>query len=226
MINAKKNVKAKDYGCLLIAILSNKSVYPLIEEEYEKNKKEYDKLILKSDFFEHDKYKIIPEDIKELSAKLTGIFLSKDGNNFLRKILKVGWPRLYDYFKNNDCVVYEYIKQINDYGLDDLSSGYTIFIIKLMADMFNKEIIHLKEESELEIEAYNARLSVPLESIKKEKSLKKFDREFRLVVEKINKDRSLKNRIRLDKSGNLCKGLLFNDLLFYRFMGFWTGLQS
>ena len=124
-------------------------------------------MILKSDFFEHDKYKIIPEDIKELSAKLTGIFLSKDGNNFLRKILKVGWPRLYDYFKNNDCVVYEYIKQINDYGLDDLSSGYTIFIIKLMADMFNKEIIHLKEESELEIEAYNARLSVPLESIKK-----------------------------------------------------------
>lgn len=219
MINAKKNVKAKDYGCLLIAILSNKSVYPLIEEEYEKNKKEYDKLILKSDFFEHDKYKIIPEDIKELSAKLTGIFLSKDGNNFLRKILKVGWPRLYDYFKNNDCVVYEYIKQINDYGLDDLSSGYTIFIIKLMADMFNKEIIHLKEESELEIEAYNARLSVPLESIKKEKSLKKFDREFRLVVEKINKDRSLKNRIRLDKSGNLCKGLFY--LMTYYSIDLW-----
>ena len=39
MINAKKNVKAKDYGCLLIAILSNKSVYPLIEEEYEKIKR-------------------------------------------------------------------------------------------------------------------------------------------------------------------------------------------
>lgn len=59
MINTKKNVMSKDYGCLLIAILSNKSLYPLIDEEYENNKREYDELILNSDFFEHDRYKII-----------------------------------------------------------------------------------------------------------------------------------------------------------------------
>jgi hypothetical protein len=45
MINTKKNVMSKDYGCLLIAILSNKSLYPLIDEEYENNKREYDELM-------------------------------------------------------------------------------------------------------------------------------------------------------------------------------------
>ena len=118
MINTKKNVMSKDYGCLLIAILSNKSLYPLIDEEYENNKREYDELILNSDFFEHDRYKIIPEDMKEYSMKLTAIFLSKNGNDFMRKILKSGWPGLYDYIKNTDCVVYEDIKQIKDYGVN------------------------------------------------------------------------------------------------------------
>ena len=82
--------------------------------------------------------------MKEYSIKLTGIFYLKIRNNFMRKILKSGWPRLYDYVENTDCVVYEEIKQIKDYGLDNLSEGYTIYIIKQILNMFNKDMTSYK----------------------------------------------------------------------------------
>jgi len=191
MINTKKNVMSKDYGCLLIAILSNKSLYPLIDEEYENNKREYDELILNSDFFNNNRHKIISEDMKEYSIKLTGIFLSKNGNNFMRKILKSGWPRLYDYVENTDCVVYEEIKQIKDYGLDNLSEGYTIYIIKQMLDMFNKDMTHKRDESKREIDAYNNRLSLAWNIMIKEKFFQSLDKEFQLVSGEVNRDNTL-----------------------------------
>jgi len=193
---------SKDYGCLLIAILSNKSLYPLIDEEYENNKKEYDELILNSDFFNNNRHKIIPEDIKEYSIKLTGIFLSKNGNNFMRKILKLGWPRLYDYVKNTDCVVYEEIKQIKDYGLDNLSKGYTIYIIKQMLDMFNKDLTHKEDESKREINAYNKRLSLAWNIMIKEKLFQSLNEEFQLVLDEVGRDNALQKRINLDKNSN------------------------
>jgi len=224
MINIKKNMKSKDFGCLLIAILSNKSIYPLIDEEYEKNKKEYDELILKSDFFEHDRYKIIPEDMKEYSMKLTAIFLSKNGNDFVRKILKSGWPGLYDYIKNTDCVVYEDIKQIKDYGLDDLTKGYTIFIIKQMMEMFNKEMTHTKDESKREIDSYNNRLSVAWAITIKENFLKLFDKIYQSSRVKFNEDNALQQRIRLEKNKIFWDGLLF--LMSYYAIDLWDVRQN
>lgn len=47
MINTKKMVKDRDYGCFLIALLSNSNIHPLINEEYNKNRMKYDELILK-----------------------------------------------------------------------------------------------------------------------------------------------------------------------------------
>jgi len=224
MINTKKNVMSKDYGCLLIAILSNKSLYPLIDEEYENNKREYDELILNSDFFNNNRHKIIPEDMKEYGIKLTGIFLSKNGNNFMRKILKSGWPRLYDYVKNTDCVVYEEIKQIKDYGLDNLSEGYTIYIIKQMLDMFNKDMTHKRDESKREIDAYNNRLSLAWNIMIKEKFFQSLDKEFQLVSGEVNRDNTLQKRINLDKNSNFCKGLLY--LMSYYSIDLWDFGQS
>jgi len=215
---------SKDYGCLLIAILSNKSLYPLIDEEYENNKKEYDELILNSDFFNNNRHKIIPEDMKEYSIKLTGIFLSKNGNNFMRKILKLGWPRLYDYVKNTDCVVYEEIKQIKDYGLDNLSKGYTIYIIKQMLDMFNKDVTHKEDESKREINAYNKRLSLAWNIMIKEKLFQSLNEEFQLVLDEVGRDNTLQKRINLDKNSNFCKGLLY--LMSYYSIDLWDFGQS
>lgn len=99
MINTKKMVKDRDYGCFLIALLSNSNIHPLINEEYNKNRMKYDELILKHKLSQEDYCKRVPEDIIDLGLKLTGIFLSSCGNEFLIKILKSGWPNLYNYIK-------------------------------------------------------------------------------------------------------------------------------
>jgi hypothetical protein len=211
MINTKKMVKDRDYGCFLIALLSNSNIHPLINEEYNKNRMKYDELILKHKLSQEDYCKRVPEDIIDLGLKLTGIFLSSCGNEFLIKILKSGWPNLYNYIKTSKEIIYEEIKEINDYGLDRLDEDYSIIIIKVISDIFNKKLGYINDNSKEEIERYNKRLGFA-GGINKKQICEELEKDFQLASQNVKYTEMLTPQVNAIINNHLLRGITF---LFY-----------
>ena len=72
--------------------------------------------------------------------------------------MKSGWPNLYNYIKTSKEIIYEEIKEINDYGLDRLDEDYSIHNYKSNFRHFNKKLGYINDNSKENNERYNKRL--------------------------------------------------------------------